>query len=86
METDAKEPEDRDARQGKPDAPRVVHVPRNDVTPDGELAVLATVYAFVLKCREDKAATTESGDDEDGSGIRAAREPTGECPGGKGNA
>src|SRR5215217_7573523 len=30
--------------------------PRSDATPEGELSALAAVYAFVLKCHEQKLA------------------------------
>jgi hypothetical protein len=57
----------RDATHGV-DAPtnrvsRIVYTPREDATPEGELAALATVYAFILKCHEQKELATEAGDD-----------------------
>jgi hypothetical protein len=35
---------------------RVIYSPREDVTPEGELAMLAAVYAFVLRAHQKKAA------------------------------
>lgn len=36
--------------------PRVTYRSRSDATPEGEVAALAAVYAFVLKCHEQKVA------------------------------
>jgi hypothetical protein len=36
---------------------RVIYSPREDVTPEGELATLAAVYAFVLRAHHQKKAT-----------------------------
>ncbi len=35
---------------------RIAYVPRPDATPKGEIAVLADIYAFVLKCGEARRA------------------------------
>ncbi len=59
MEAGAKEPNDRDARQGVSDVPCVVYVTRADATPEGELGALAVVYAFVLERHEQKQGTAE---------------------------
>jgi hypothetical protein len=37
--------------------PRIVYAPRPDVTPEGELNALATVYRFILDCHAEKKAT-----------------------------
>lgn len=36
--------------------PRITYVPRPDATPEGELATLAGVYAFILRCGEERRA------------------------------
>ena len=33
---------------------RVIYTPRSDATPEIELAALANVYSFVLRCAEEK--------------------------------
>jgi hypothetical protein len=35
---------------------RVIYSPRPDATPEGELAALAAVYAFVIQAHEQKKA------------------------------
>ncbi len=37
---------------------RIVYRPRPDATPEGELAALANVYRFILRCAEGKEGTT----------------------------
>lgn len=39
------------------DSSRITYTPRPDATPEGELNALAAVYAFVLKCGEEKNQT-----------------------------
>jgi hypothetical protein len=39
-----------------PDNPRVAYFPRKDATPEGELAALAAVYAFIIQAHERKKA------------------------------
>jgi hypothetical protein len=36
--------------------PRIVYRPRADTTPEGELSVLASVYAYLLKSYDSKKA------------------------------
>ena len=60
METGAKEPKGRDAKQCVSDIPSVVYVPRAGSTPKAELAALAAVYAFVLERHEHKRTATEA--------------------------
>ena len=44
---------------------KVTYTPRPDATPEGELAALPAVYAFVLQARErNKAASIEEDDKE----------------------
>jgi hypothetical protein len=38
-------------------SPRIVYVPRPDVTPESELSVLANVYAYLIKSCHSKKAT-----------------------------
>ncbi len=40
---------------------RLSYVPRADATPEGEIAVLAFAYRFVLECRERKQGTDPGG-------------------------
>jgi hypothetical protein len=47
---------------------RIVYVPREDATPEGELAALATAYAFILKCHEQKEVATKAGDNGNETG------------------
>ena len=44
---------------------RLVYIPREDATPEGELSALAAVYAYVLECHERKEAVAKVGDDEE---------------------
>jgi hypothetical protein len=37
--------------------PRIVYVPRPDVTPQSELSVLANVYAYLIKTHDLKQVT-----------------------------
>lgn len=59
METDAKYGGARDARRSTTDDPRIAYIPREDATPEGELAALAAVYAFILKCSEQRQIAAE---------------------------
>ena len=36
--------------------PRIVYIPRPDATLENEIAVLADVYSFVLRCAEERKA------------------------------
>jgi hypothetical protein len=38
------------------DDPRLEYLPREDATPEGELAALAAVYAFIIQAHERKKA------------------------------
>jgi hypothetical protein len=55
-------------RRGVMDKPRLVYVPREDATPEAELAALVTVYQFVLEHAEHKKAA-ETGNDGEGAGV-----------------
>jgi hypothetical protein len=46
--------------------PRIEYVPRDDATPEGELAALAAVFAFVIQAHEQKKAAAPY--DEDAKG------------------
>jgi hypothetical protein len=61
------------------EAPKVVYRPRYDATPEGELAVLATIYAFVLKCHEQKLAAEGGNDENRFEGDHVGVSPE-ECP------
>ncbi len=63
METNAQNAKERPPRRAD-SAPRVTYVPRADATPEGELAALASVYAFVIQAQERKKAAASL--DEDG--------------------
>jgi hypothetical protein len=56
METDAKDAKRKGARRDAKDNPRITYFPRPDATPEGELAALAAVYAFVIGAHEQKKA------------------------------
>ncbi len=43
------------------DSPRVFYTPRPDATPEGELNALADVYAFILKCGQERRQAGVSG-------------------------
>jgi hypothetical protein len=38
--------------------PRIVYVPLESATPEGEITALAAVYAFVIRAHESKNAAT----------------------------
>jgi hypothetical protein len=57
--------------QGAMGNPYLIYVARADATAEGELATLATVYAFILQCHEKKAAGVSEG------GEAADRDRTG---------
>jgi len=38
------------------DVPRITFTPRPAATPEGEIAVLAEVYSFVLQCGQERRA------------------------------
>lgn len=58
---------------------RILYTPRPDATPEGEVAALASVYRFIIDCREKENAagfaqnpggddgTTIKGDSADGN-------------------
>jgi hypothetical protein len=49
----------------------ITYAPHPDTTSESETEALAAVYAFVLKCREDKASqNTNSEDPEEGDDTR----------------
>jgi hypothetical protein len=64
MGANAKDPKDHDVRQSSTDDPRVAYVPSEYATPEGELAALAAVYAFILKCHKQKHMAAEDSDSE----------------------
>jgi hypothetical protein len=41
--------------------PRIIYTPHSNVTQENERDVLASVYAFVLRCHEEKEAAEQSG-------------------------
>ena len=43
---------------------RITYVPREDATPEGELAALAAAYSFVIRCHEAKRAAGADGGEE----------------------
>jgi hypothetical protein len=45
--------------------PRIEYRPHPDATPEAEVQALAAVYAFILKCHEQKKAADAVGDDAD---------------------
>jgi hypothetical protein len=73
----AKRSASRGAVGSTPDDPRVVYVPRQDATPEGELTALAAVYAFLFERHQQRATAAEAGDAEDGTGGG----PAGASPG-----
>ena len=57
-------------------APRITYVLRPDATKEAELNALASVYRFILDCREKENAagvTSTNGDDAKGSEHDRAR-------------
>jgi hypothetical protein len=57
MEKDAKDAETVNAGSSTSTDPRLVYVPREDVTSQGEIAALANIYRFVIEShKRDKAA------------------------------
>ena len=42
---------------------RIAYTPRSDVTPENERDALAPVYAFIMRCHEEKKAAGQSGRD-----------------------
>jgi hypothetical protein len=64
MEKGATDGRDNTARRGAMDKPRLVYVPREDATPEGELSALAAVYAYVLECHERNEVAADVGEDE----------------------
>ncbi len=43
--------------------PRIIYTPRSDVKPENECDALASVYAFILRCHDEKRAAGQSGQD-----------------------
>jgi hypothetical protein len=41
--------------------PRIIYTPHSNVTQENERDVLASVYAFILQCHEEKKAAEQSG-------------------------
>jgi hypothetical protein len=44
--------------------PPIVHAQRAGITPQSELAVLAAIYSYVLRCHERKAGVAAAGEDD----------------------
>ena len=63
MESNARDAKLTDAPHGTPVRARVYYVPREDATPEGELAALAAAYRVVLQHREKKDAGVSEGED-----------------------
>lgn len=68
------------------DAPRIIYRPREDATPEGELAALAAVYAFILERHKAKDIVPKSGDEENRTETGRAVEPSRESFAGEGSA
>jgi hypothetical protein len=64
METDPKDAGTHDPSSGKGADDRISYSPRQDATPEGELAALAAVYAFVLQCSKQRQIAVEISDSE----------------------
>jgi hypothetical protein len=47
-------------------APRIVYQPRKDASSEGELAALAAVYSFILRCAEARLVEQAKASGEDG--------------------
>ena len=60
-------PAARSNRKGTAAEPRLVYVPRDDATPEGELAALAAAYAFVIRCHEEKKAAAGADGGQEGA-------------------
>ena len=53
--------------------PSLFYVPREDATPEGKLATLAAVYAFILECHENRKAAEKTDGDEGGEAAEHKR-------------
>lgn len=76
METDATGTNANSARKSAPDNTCLVYVPREDASPEGELATLAAVYRFVLQHHEKKNdAGVSEGEEAAGQGPTEGHAP-----------
>ena len=73
METDATDTKANGGLKRGPNEPLLVYSPREDATPEGELAALAAVYRFVLERHERKKGT---GTERGGDGVEEAAAPS----------
>ena len=80
MEIDATDANAKDARKSTLNDPRLVYSPREDATSEGESAVLAVVYRFILDCHERKKGwEAESGREGAQSSSSQTRYPGARC-------
>jgi hypothetical protein len=63
MEIDATDTKANGEPKREPNEPLLVYSPREDATPEGELAALAAVYRFVLQHHEKKDARVSEGEE-----------------------
>jgi hypothetical protein len=70
METDTTDTKANDAQRSAPDDPCLVYSPREDASPEGELAALAAVYKFVLERHNERKKS--SGNESEGEGARSS--------------
>jgi hypothetical protein len=66
VETNAKDAKCESARRDGAGDSRVTYYPRPDATPEGELAALAAVYAFVIQAHQQKKAAVSYDEDVEG--------------------
>lgn len=64
MGTDSGKPKDGRVASGAAGKPRTSYSPREDATPEGEAAALASVYAFLLGRVDSGSLVVESARDE----------------------
>ncbi len=72
METDAKDARANDPQRGATASLRVSYTPREDATPEGEIAALAAVFHYVLfQCHEQKKTVGAGDSKEAAEQVRA---------------
>ncbi len=70
METDATDTKANGGPKRGPNEPLLVYSPREDATPEGELAALAAVYRFVLERHDERKEGL--GNESEGEGARSS--------------
>lgn len=70
METDTTDTKANSGWKSATGNPCLIYSPREDATPEGELAALANIYRFVLECHDERKKSSR--DESGGEGAQSS--------------